>query len=86
MRKASVVVPLYNQSSYLAACLDSHWFQEYPEIGIVVVSDGSPDDSDRAMSSYLRTIDSETRSFACGYDEKTGAIPRESHSHRPAGP
>lgn len=32
----SVVVPTYNQAEYLGACLDSIWFQDYPNIEIIV--------------------------------------------------
>jgi glycosyltransferase involved in cell wall biosynthesis len=84
MRKASVVVPLYNQSSYLGACLDSLWFQEYPEIEIIVVNDCSPDDAHSAIAAYLDAVASDVRSFACGYDEFTGSILRETHSRYPS--
>ena len=41
----SVVVPVYNVEQYLDACLESIRTQRYRSIEIVVVDDGSPDDS-----------------------------------------
>jgi glycosyltransferase involved in cell wall biosynthesis len=41
----SVVVPVHNVEQYVGACLDSIRSQHYRSIEIVVVDDGSPDDS-----------------------------------------
>lgn len=41
----SIVVPLYNQERYLGACLRSITGQTYRSIEVVVVNDGSTDDS-----------------------------------------
>lgn len=41
----SVIVPIYNAESYLAACLDSITRQSEREIEIVLVDDGSTDNS-----------------------------------------
>ena len=41
----SVIVPIYKTEAYLQACVDSILKQTYPEIEIVLVNDGSPDNS-----------------------------------------
>jgi glycosyltransferase involved in cell wall biosynthesis len=41
----TVVVPCYQQAEYLPACLDSIAAQTKPPIEIIVVDDGTPDDS-----------------------------------------
>ena len=43
--KVSVIVPVYNVEQYLGQCLDSLVNQTLAEIEIIVVNDGSPDDS-----------------------------------------
>ena len=41
----SIVVPLYNQERYLGACLRSILDQTYQNIEVIIVNDGSTDDS-----------------------------------------
>lgn len=43
--RVSVVVPLYNKSAWIARCLDSIAGQSYRDFEVVVVDDGSTDDS-----------------------------------------
>ena len=43
--KVSFIVPVYNTQEFLPRCLDSLLGQTCPDIEIVVVNDGSPDDS-----------------------------------------
>ena len=45
MEKISVIVPIYNSSRYLEECLDSLCSQDYPNLEILLIDDGSEDES-----------------------------------------
>ena len=51
----SVIVPVYNIEQYIGKCLDSVIGQTLKEIEIIVVDDGSTDDSSRIIDRYART-------------------------------
>lgn len=48
----SVIVPVYNAAPYLSACLDSLLHQTYPHLQILLINDGSEDDSPRLLAQY----------------------------------
>lgn len=48
----SVVVPAYDVAAYLPACLDSLLAQTHRNLEVVVVDDGSPDDSGAIAEEY----------------------------------
>ncbi len=50
----SIIVPVYNTSSYLKRCLDSLLKQTLKEIEIICVNDGSTDDSLSILMEYSR--------------------------------
>src|SRR5437867_7033177 len=50
--KVSVVIPVYNQGGYLREALDSVIAQTYRETEIIVVDDGSTDNTPSVMASY----------------------------------
>ena len=50
--KVSVIVPVYNSSKYLRECLDSILNQTLKEIEVIVIDDGSTDDSINIISEY----------------------------------
>ena len=50
--KVSFIVPVYNTQEFLPRCLDSLLGQTCPYIEIVVVNDGSPDDSAAIIGKY----------------------------------
>ena len=51
--KISIIVPIYNVEEYLSVCLDSLCNQTYSNIEILCVNDGSIDDSERILESYV---------------------------------
>lgn len=48
----SIIVPVYNVSSYLRDCLDSILGQTYTNIEIICINDGSTDDSLEILNEY----------------------------------
>lgn len=48
----SVVIPVYNTEEYISACLDSVLNQTYKNIEVVVVNDGSTDNSGSIIEKY----------------------------------
>ncbi len=48
----SVVIPVYNASRYLRECVDSVLAQTYSDLDIVLVDDGSTDDSGAVCDEY----------------------------------
>lgn len=53
----TVVVPSYGHAAYIAQTLDSLLAQTRLPAAIVVINDGSPDDTDGAVERYLDRID-----------------------------
>lgn len=52
--RVSVLIPCYNAGQYLAAALDSVLAQTYQDFEIIVVDDGSEDDSAAVVARYLQ--------------------------------
>lgn len=48
----SIIVPIFNDEKYLATCLDSIIKQTYTNIEIILVNDGSTDNSSAILSKY----------------------------------
>lgn len=53
MCKVSIIVPLYNGEKTIGRCLDSLIRQELQDIEILVVNDGSTDNGERSVHSYM---------------------------------
>ncbi|MDD7227217.1 MAG: glycosyltransferase, partial [Firmicutes bacterium] len=50
--KLSVIIPMYNVQNYVKECLDSLVNQTFKDMEIIVVDDGSTDDSVKIVSEY----------------------------------
>ena len=46
MKNVSIIVPVWNVQEYLRKCLDSLVNQTFDNYEILVINDGSPDNSD----------------------------------------
>ena len=57
MVKVSVVVPVYNVEEYLEKCLTTLVNQTLKDIEIIVVNDGSPDNSQKIIDKYAKKYD-----------------------------
>lgn len=69
MVKFSIIVPVYNVEKYLEDCLDSILNQTMKDFEVIVVNDGSPDNSQEIIDKYAKK-DSRIKSFK----KKNGGI------------
>ena len=49
----SVIIPIYNVAPYLRECLDSVVSQTYKNLQIILINDGSSDESEKIAQEYL---------------------------------
>ena len=64
MIKVSVIVPVYNVENYLVKCLDSLVHQTLKDIEIIVVNDGSPDNSQNIIDTYVKKYPKKIKAFS----------------------
>ena len=55
MPKFSIIIPVYNTSKYLDRCLDSIFNQYYKNYEVIIINDGSTDDSDIIIKNKIKT-------------------------------
>ncbi len=83
MPKVSILVPVYNTSNYLKECLDSLVGQTLPDIEIIVINDGSTDNSLDIIQEYaskddrIRIIDKENSGYGASMNRGLGAATGE---------
>lgn len=54
MKKVSVIIPVYNVENYLRKCLDSLVNQTLKDLEIIVVNDGTTDNSQEIIDEYVK--------------------------------
>ena len=54
MKDVSIIVPVWNVQEYLRKCLDSLVNQTFDNYEILVINDGSPDNSDLIIEEYVK--------------------------------
>ena len=52
--KISVIVPVYNTEKYLSKCLDSILNQTLTDIEVIIVNDGSTDNSQQIIEDFVK--------------------------------
>lgn len=62
MNKISVIVPVYNAEKYIRQCVDSILAQKYSDFELLLIDDGSTDDSGLICDAYA-DLDSRVRVF-----------------------
>ena len=53
MPKISIIVPVYNVEKYIAQCLDSIIKQTFRDIEVIVIDDGTQDNSAEIYQKYM---------------------------------
>lgn len=56
MPLVSVIIPSYQHAGTLPACLNAVFAQDYPSVEVIVVDDGSTDDTQRVLQPYHSRI------------------------------
>ena len=69
MSKISAIIPVYNSEQYLVKCLDSVLGQTLKDFEIIIVNDGSPDNSQKIIDEYLERYPDIIK---CFYQENAG--------------
>src|SRR5699024_7335683 len=70
MIKVSIIVPVYGVEEWLSRCLDSLVNQTLNDIEIIVVNDGSPDNSQAIIDEYERKYPDMVK----GYQKENGGL------------
>ena len=84
MNKITVIVPVYNVEKYIAKCLESLVNQTFKEYSVLVVNDGSPDNSIDIINKYkdkypniINVIDKENGGYGSVLSEAIKTIDTE---------
>lgn len=71
--KISVIVPVYNRRNLVTRCLDSILAQTYRPISLIVVDNGSDDDTAEVVSKWITRNSSENFKATLLFENKRGA-------------
>ena len=61
----SVIVPVYNVEKYIRECLDSIVNQTYKNLQIILVDDGSTDNSGKICDEFAKNYSGSSRESGC---------------------
>ncbi len=70
MAKVSIIVPVYNVEKYIDKCLKSLVEQTIQDIEILIVNDGSKDNSEKIVEKYIKEYPSKIKY----YEKKNGGL------------
>jgi len=71
-KKVSIITPCYNGEKYLARYLNSILNQTYPQIELILVNDGSGDDTERIALSYKKIFRERGCEFIYVFQQNAG--------------
>lgn len=57
MYTVSVIIPVYNGENYISKCLDSVLNQKFKNFEIIIINDGSTDNTEKILLEYENTYD-----------------------------
>ncbi|HNX29928.1 MAG TPA: glycosyltransferase family 2 protein [Syntrophomonadaceae bacterium] len=83
MKKVSIIVPVYNLEQVLGKCIADFLSQTYPNIEIILVDDGSIDNTLQVCHEFARRDERikvvHTDNQGCGMSRNTGAEQADGH-------
>ena len=76
MIKISVIIPVYNDEKYLAACLESILAQTFQDFEVLIVDDCSTDNSCAVAESFLEKFSGRLKIISLPINTGNASIPR----------
>ena len=77
--KVSIIVPLYNKAPYVTKALDSVLAQTFTDYECIIINDGSTDDSEAVVQSWLSQNSQYTVHFTLYTQENAGVSAARNH-------
>ena len=69
----TIIVPIYNASMYLRKCLESLYHQSYKKMEILLINDGSTDNSEKICKEFVK----KDSRFKYMYKKMEESLPQE---------